>query len=72
MRLETDEVITLDNNRDYVVVNKKEYDGNNYICLTSLSKPLEVLVGKEVIDGNDISIELLTEENEIKKIIDMF
>ena len=68
MKLENGEIITLDNNIDYIVLKQLEYENINYVYLVSAEKPVEVLIAK--VDEFDLNP--ITNDEELKKVIGLF
>ena len=71
MKVEVDNVITLDNGADYLVVNKLNYENNTYfeICNLNDNKDLKIVrqEGNELVEFFDL--ELLDKLKYILKII---
>ena len=68
MKLENGEIITLDDNKDYIVL-KQLIDNNiNYIYLVTAQKPVEVLIAK--VDG--LNLNPITNDEELQKVINLF
>jgi hypothetical protein len=63
------EAITLDDGKEYAVVDIV-YDNNcKYIYLARDEGKFEVLLGKEIIEGDDVIVETLDDKEEIKRVI---
>jgi hypothetical protein len=72
MNVTKGEVITLTDNKDYVVVDIVIDNGNKYIYLvTNVEKEadIEVLLLKEVREDNNVYYDTVTDENEIFKVM---
>lgn len=61
MNLEAGEVIVLDNDKEYICVSVIEKDGEIYIFLVSNFKPLEVRFARQIIDGDNLSLEIIND-----------
>ncbi len=74
MKVEVDNVITLDNDADYLVVNKLNYENNTYfeICNLNDNKDLKIVrqEGNELVEFFDLELldKLLYLFNEQNKI----
>lgn len=68
MKLENGEVITLDDNKDYIVLKQLINENVNYVYLVTAQKPIEVLVAKL----NDMDLIPITDDFELKKVIELF
>ena len=74
MKVEVDNVITLDNDADYLVVNKLNYENNTYfeICNLNDNKDLKIVKqeGNELVEFFDLELldKLLYLFNEQNKI----
>jgi len=68
MKLENGEIITLDNNKDYIVLKQLIIENTNYIYLVTAQKPVEVLIAR--LDGDNLNP--ITNEEELEKVINLF
>lgn len=68
MKLENGEIITLDDNKDYIVLKQLINENVNYVYLVTAQKPIEVLVAKL----NDMDLIPITDDFELKKVIELF
>lgn len=70
-KLEKGEIVTLDNNKEYLVYDVIQKNNKKYIYLSSNTddiKDLEVLICEEKIENDNVILELLTDKNEITEI----
>jgi hypothetical protein len=67
-RITKDEAITLDNNKEYYVVEIVEQDNKRYLYLVN-EEDTDVIVAEELIEGDEIIIETLDDEEKIKEIV---
>lgn len=72
MKIETGEIITLDNNKEYICVARKDYNGSSYLYLISNFKPLEVKFAKEIIMGSEIDLEIVNEQSLKMELLPLF
>lgn len=68
MKLENGEIITLDNDKDYIVLKQLIIENTNYIYLVTAQKPVEVLIAR--IDEDILNP--VTNEEELQKVINLF
>jgi len=67
-RITKNEAITLENNKEYNVVEIVEQDGKRYLYLVN-EEDVDVIVAEEIIEGEDIIIETLDDVEKIKEIV---
>lgn len=68
MKLSDGQIITLDDEKDYVVLKQKMYKNNNYIYLMTTTKPIEIMFAKQ--ENNELN--LVIDENELKIVMNLF
>ncbi|MDD2203508.1 MAG: hypothetical protein PHT75_03970 [Bacilli bacterium] len=67
-RITKDEAITLENNKEYYVVEIVEQDEKRYLYLVK-EEEADVIVAEEIIEGEEIIIETLDDIEKIKEIV---
>lgn len=67
-RVTKNEAITLDNNKEYIVVEVVEQGDRRYLYLVNEAAN-EVIVAEELIENNDIIIETLDDIKKIEEIV---
>ena len=72
MQLDDGQIITLDNDKDYIVVKKITYDGTEYVYLITDKKPVEVLVAKSQLVNDNIVLTVVDSKDELDRIINLF
>ncbi len=72
MKLENGEVITLDDGKEYIVFNSILKEGVNYVFLISNFKPVEICFAKEIIDGENISLEIINDQKQKEELMKYF
>lgn len=70
--IETGEIITLDNNKEYICFSTLEHEGKHYLYLISNFKPLEIRFGIQTVENNEINIEIINEQQEKQKVLSLF
>ncbi|NLD79166.1 MAG: hypothetical protein GX641_02425 [Mollicutes bacterium] len=68
-RIKKGEAITLDDNIEYYVIDNVMQGADNYLYLAKSSDPKEIMIAKEIITDNEISIEEVTDEAKEQEII---
>ena len=63
--MEKNEIYTLDDNKDYLVVDAFEMDNNNYVYLVDIDENSNIICGKLV----DNHLDVILDEEELKKFI---
>lgn len=71
MRIEEGQLVTLDDNKEYMVLKILEHANIRYVYLMTSSKPIEVLFMKEEIINNDLTLIPVTDK-ELVDIIPLF
>lgn len=71
-KLEFGETFTLENNKEYTVFNVLSDNGNDYVYLISTSKPIEILIAREIIKENGIDLAIITKEEEKLRLLELF
>lgn len=72
MKTEVGEIITLDNNKEYICTAKIENENNTYLYLVSNFKPLEICFAREEIKNNENIMTIIGDVNEKRKIFKLF
>lgn len=72
MNLEDGQVITLEDNKDYIVIKRITCDDLDYVYLMTAEKPIEVVIVKEEIINNEIFLNPITDQNELNLVISLF
>ena len=69
MNLEAGELIELDNNEQYIVMDTMNYNNSNYIFLITRTSPISIKIAEEKIKDNSINLEMVENSNLIEKLI---
>lgn len=72
MKLEVGELITLDNNKEYVCFSKINDNGIDYVYLISNFKPIEIRFAIEKINDNNIELEIINDKDQKKYVYNLF
>ncbi len=68
-RIKKGEAITLEDNIEYYVIDNVMQGADNYLYLAKANNPKEIMIAKEVIKDNEISIEEVTDNAKEQEII---
>ena len=72
MKIKEGEIIQLDNNKEYICFSTISDQNDYYVYLISNFKPLEVKFAKEISEGDSISLEIVNDQNQKKKLLKLF
>ena len=72
MKIEFGELITLDNNKEYICFSKINDNGIDYVYLISNFKPIEVRFAIEKINNNDVELEIINNQEQKQYIYNLF
>ena len=72
MKLETGEIITLDNNKEYICCSTFSDAGIDYVFLMSNFKPLEIRFAKQRLVDDEVEITIIADENEKQRVLELF
>jgi len=68
-RISKDEVITLEDNIEYYVIDTVLEEDTNYLYLAQVNDPKQIMIAKEVVEGEDLIVEELEDGEKKKEII---
>ena len=72
MKIETKDIITLNNADKYVVCSKVEYENNSYLYLINPVNPIDIKFGIEKHKENKTFISELKDEALIRQLLPLF
>lgn len=72
MKINEGEIIQLDNNKEYICFSTISDQNDYYVYLISNFKPLEVKFAKEISNGDSVSLEIINDQNQKKKLLKLF
>ena len=70
--LEVGEIVKLNEEKEYIVINIMNLHNIRYVFLISNSKPLDIVIATEKVNGEDIVIEEIKDNNELDYILSQF
>lgn len=72
MKIEQGEIITLDNNKEYICFSTLSEEGQDYVYLMSNFKPLEIrFATQKVVDG-EVQVTIINNKSEKQKALSLF
>lgn len=71
-KLEFGETAVLDNDKEFVCFASLEEDGVSYAYLVSNYKPLEVRFAKQIIDGDNLLLEIVQDQELKQHLFELF
>lgn len=66
------QVVKLDDNKDYMVLNKMNLHNINYVYLITINKPTEMLVLTESNQNGEIILEEIKDNDELDYVLSQF
>lgn len=66
------EILTLDDNKEFICIARMNEGSTTYLALVSNYRPLEFRFAKEIIEGNDISLEIIYDQEEKEKVFNLY
>lgn len=70
--LEVGEIVKLNEDKEYIVINILNLHNVRYVFLISNSKPLDIVVATEKIKGEDIVLEEVKNNEELDYVLSQF
>ncbi len=67
--LELGEIVNLSDDKEYIVANILNLHTSRYVFLVTNSKPLELVVAKEKIEGENIVLEEVKDNSELDYVL---
>ncbi len=71
-KLKLGEIAVLDNGKEYIVFSQIIDNGVDYVYLMSNFKPLDVKFAKQIYDGNELKLEIVSDALEKQKLLSLF
>lgn len=66
------EIITLNDEKKYIVVNKMALHNINYVYLITIEKPVEIVIATEVNKNGNYTLEEIKDNDELDYILSKF
>lgn len=67
--VEVGEIVTLNDNKEYIVVNKINLHNINYVYMVTNSKPVEILIATEKNINGQITLEEIKDNEELDYVL---
>lgn len=69
MKLEAGELIELDNNETYIVMNNIEYNNQNYVMLMTDKSPISIKIAIQEVIDDKVNLTIVENSKEIEEVI---
>lgn len=66
------EILKLDDEIDYVVMDRINHNHKNYILFTNLDNPEDIMIRIELVENNELQLAGLEDEEEFKLALELF
>lgn len=66
------QIVKLDNNKEYMILNKMILHNISYVYLVTITKPTELLVATETTENGEIVLEEIKDNDELDYILSQF
>lgn len=70
--IQVGEIVTLSDEKEYVVLNKIKLNKKNYLYLITTSEPLEIIIVNEQIENGSIILNEIKDNDELDNILQQF
>lgn len=70
--IEVGQIIKLEDNKEYIVINKMSVHSVNYIYLITNSKPLEIMIATEKIEDGKLVLKEIKDNDELDYVLSQF
>ena len=72
MKIEIGEILTLDNNKEFICLAREKYKDGDYLFLLSNFKPVEVMFAKEIITENGVDLKEVNDQQDKIELMKVF
>ena len=72
MNINVGEILTLDNDKEFVCVGVEKYKDANYLFLVSNFTPIEVRFAREIINNGGVDLEIVNNQQEKMELMQLF
>ena len=70
--LKLGDIVTLEENKDYVVCAVAHKNNFNYVYLITIDEPYKVVFAKEILHEKDFDLELVGKKEEKEELLELF
>lgn len=71
-KLKFGEIAVLEDGKEYICFSQLNSQGIDYVYLMSNFKPLDVKFAKQSIDGEELKLELVEDQEEKQRLLELF
>ena len=70
--IDVGQIVKLDDNKEYMVINKTNLHNINYLYLVTITKPVDMLVVTEVNKDGNVVLEEIKDNDELDYVLSQF
>ena len=67
--MKSGQIVVLNNNKEYIIVNKMALHNINYLFLMTTSKPLEIVIATEKEENGNVVLNEVKDNNELDYVL---
>ena len=71
-KLEVGEIAVIEDNKEYIVFSRLNDNGFDYVYLMSNFKPLEIKFAKQILNGDNLELEIVSNKEEKQRLLTLF
>ena len=71
-KLMAGDMATLEGGKEFIVFSQLMYKGGDYVYLMSNFKPLEIMFARQVVNGAELDLQIVTNQEEKKELLKEF
>ena len=71
-KLMAGDMATLSDGKQFIVFAQTMYNGGDYVYLMSNFKPVEIMFARQVVNGNNLDLQVVTDQEEKKVLLKVF
>ena len=71
-KLVAGDLATLNGDKEFIVFAQTMHKGEDYVYLMSNFTPLEIMFAKQIVNGNDVDLQVVTNQEEKKELLKIF
>lgn len=70
--MQVGQIVKLNDNKEYIIINKMNLHNINYVYLMTNSKPLEIMIATEKLVNGDIVLDEIKDNDELDYVLSQF
>ena len=70
--MQVGQIVKLNDNKEYIIINKMNLHNINYVYLMTNSKPLEIMIATEKLVSGDIVLDEIKDNDELDYVLSQF